>query len=247
VSDAAEFEDLQRQLTEASESRLFELVRAHLKELSPQAVHLVLCNPYVSSRVIEELLTERRLLSSYEVRRELAAHPHTPPPRSLNLVGTLFWRDLVRMGADSRVPPRLRRSADLRLADRLPGLGVGEKMAIARAAGPGVITRLRHDPNPRVISALLENPRLTEGLLIPLVASEATQPKVLEVILRDRKWSCRYGLRVAAARNRRTPVPVALELLPSLKKTDLAAVAANPRVAAAVRRRADLLRGASRT
>ncbi len=243
MSEPADTEGLERRLAEAAEAELFELVREHAEELAPMAVRKVLRNPYVSRRVIEMLLAERRLLTSSEVRREMAAHPRTPTARSVNLLATLYWKDLLQMGADTRVPARVRRFADQRLAERLAGLAVGEKIAIARAAGPGLIERLRHDPSPRVIRALLENPRLTEGQLGPLVVSESAKPAVIELILRDRKWGQRYFLRAAAAKNPRTPVAVALDVLPTLKKTDLSEISRDRRIAGAVRRRADLLGG----
>jgi hypothetical protein len=94
-----------------------------------------------------------------------------------------------------------------------------------------------------VIAALLENPRLTEGLLMPLIHRDDARPDVLRVIAESPRWSSRYPLRVALARNPRTPVGTALRLLPALKKVDLRAVAASPRVASPVRRRAQLLAG----
>ncbi|MDH3746126.1 MAG: hypothetical protein OES47_13590 [Acidobacteriota bacterium] len=246
MSESGDLEDLERRLGEASEADLFDLVRSHINEINPRVARRLLRNPHVSQRVIEELLAEKRLLTAHEVRRELAEHPRTPVARSLDLLATLFWRDLVNMGADPRVPPRVRRFADQRLVQRLPGLAAGEKTVIARKAGAGLIVRLRHDPDIRVIAALLENPRLTEGLLGPLVVSESARPEVIELILRDRKWRHRYFLRVAAALNFRTPVTVALDLLPTLKKVDLGKIARDRRIAASVRRRADLLRGAAR-
>jgi len=235
--------ELLSRLREAGEAELVELVRARAEELNPGAARQVLKNPFAGLEVIELLLKQRRLLSSQEVRRELVAHPATPEVRALNLLPGLFWRDLLKLGADVRTKPRVRRAADLRLAEKLSTMSVGERIAIARQAGQGTLTRLRHDPHPRVIGALLENPRLTEGLLGPLLSSDTANPQVLERVAEDRRWGIRYGVKVILARNPRTPVTTNLGILSGLKKRDLNAVANDWRINAVVRRRANLLLG----
>ncbi|MDH3253452.1 MAG: hypothetical protein OEM62_00535 [Acidobacteriota bacterium] len=235
--------ELRQQLREASDSRLLELVREHCGEMDPGSARQVLRNPFATREVIEILMSERRLLSAQEFRRELVAHPQTPEVRALDLVSGLFWRDLLKLAADVKARPRIRRAADTRLAEKLPGLSAGERVALARQAGPGTISRLRNDRDPRVISALLENPRMTEGLLGPLVSSDTAHPDVLARVAADRRWGVRYGIRTILARNPRTPVPTALGILSSLKKRDLAAVASDWRLAAPVRKRANVLLG----
>jgi hypothetical protein len=175
--------------------------------------------------------------------REIATHPRVPEPVALDLVPRMGWRDLARLGADVRARPRVRRAADQLLAERLSSLALGERVAVARLAGPGVITRLRNDRSPRVIAALLENPRLTEGALMPMISSDQADPAVLEAVAGNRTWGLRYNVRATLARNPRTPVAVALGILPALKKSDLATVVADRRIARPVRQRAELLLG----
>ena len=104
-----------------------------------------------------------------------------------------------------------------------------------------MLSALRHDPTPKVIAALLENPRLTEGLLLPLVAAEGAQTGVLAVVAGNPKWSIRYPIRFALCQNSRTPLERVLALLPLLKRGDLSSLAANPHLRLPVRRRAQLL------
>ena len=234
---------LERRLREAGEAELIELVTAHGGEIGPTGALHALRNAHLSRPVVERLLEERRLLASYEVRAELARHPLTPQVRALRLVSGLFWRDLVRMTRDMRVPPVVRRSAERRLVERFDGLSTGERMAIARSCGGGLISRIRHSPCPRTIGALLENPRLAEGMLLPLASNETARPEVLARIAGDRRWGSRYRLRLAICRNPRTPPTTALGILPALKKVDLGSIVADRRIAAPVRRRAELLLG----
>jgi hypothetical protein len=93
------------------------------------------------------------------------------------------------------------------------------------------------------MAALLDNPRMTEGVLLPVVARDTTPPPVLETVAGNQRWGVRYPVRVALARNPSTPIPAALRNLPHLKRRDLAAVARDPRIPMAVRKRAQLLGG----
>ena len=229
-------------MREAGSEELLALVREHVGRLDPPAVRLVLRSPYVTTEVTE-VLAHPQLLSFYDVRRDLALHPRTPQALAMQLVPGLYWRDLAALGGDTRVHPRLRRTADQYLAMRLPELAVGEKVSIARRAGPGLLALLRHDPSPRVIGALLDNPRLTEDILAPVVHGATTPGPVLTLIASDRRWGARYGLQAAICRNPGTPLATSLRLLPQLRKTELKAVAADPRLSETVRLRARVLLG----
>jgi hypothetical protein len=235
--------ELERRLRESGAEELLALVRERAAELSPIAARQVLRNPYVTAEAIGELAAQPRLLAFYEVKRDLARCRATPEVLVLQLIGGLFWADLMAIGLDTRLHPRVRRAADQHLAARLSSLAIGEKISIARRAPPGVLGHLRHDPTPRVIAALLDNPRLTEGTLAPVVHGETTPPPVLELIAGDRRWGLRHPVRLALVRNPATPPATALRLLPLLHKVDWKAVAADARLAEPVRRRARLLLG----
>jgi hypothetical protein len=236
-------EEVLQRLREAGAEELRALVRIHAADFDVPAAQGVLLNPHTGEEVIRILADQRRLLAFYEMRRDLALHRATPQPIALALLGGLYWRDLVAAGLDVRIRPVVRRAAEQRLIERLPALTVGEKATIARSASPHVVQALRHDPTPRVISALLDNPRLVEGDLLPLASGEKANPPVLAVILAHRKWGSCYAVRLAVVRNPRAPLALALHHLPLLKKADQRAVATDPRLPLPLRRRAVLLAG----
>ncbi|MCB1007974.1 MAG: hypothetical protein KDB94_03670 [Acidobacteria bacterium] len=236
-------EEWRKRLREAGEEELGELLARHLDDFDPGAARLAFRNPFLTGEMIEELVASRRLISAYEVRRAAAFHPKTPRLEALRFVEGLYWIDLVRLGTDTRLHPVVRRAADRRLLERLAGLAVGERIAIGRLASQPVLGVLRNDPTPRVLGAVLENPRATEGLLLPLAASERAAPQALATLAAHPRWGSRYPIRAALCRNPQTPLSKALALLPMLKKNDLAAVANDPRLLLPVRRRAELLAG----
>jgi hypothetical protein len=234
-------DDLTASLRAADPGRLVEIIRRRRSELGPDSVRQALRNSYADAAVIEELLGDRRLRSYYEVRREIASHPRTPQVRAQGLIVGLYWRDLLRIGADSRIKPAVRRAADRCLADRLGRLSMGEKVVVAREAGQGLIPRLLDEPDVQVVAAVLENPRLTETALARLVTNPVAAPAVLRRIAADRRWGSRYSTQRALCRNPATPPALAISLLPSLTKPDRRAIAADRRVRAAVRERASVL------
>lgn len=235
--------ELGRQLREAGGAELEALVRERLAEIGPPEACQALRNPFADSNLIEALVGAAALLRAYEFRREVALHPRTPELIALRLVPGLYWLDLARLGLDVRIRPLVRRAADLRLIERLPILSVGERIALARQAGASVLAQLRRDPTPRVIAAMLENPRLTEGILLPLLAGDEVAAPVLTLVAANARFGNRYPVKLAVAKNPRTPAAVATGLLPGLRKTDLGAIGADPRLAWPVRQRARLLLG----
>lgn len=236
--------ELPQRLREADADDLLDLLRRHAAELDVVAARQALRNPFLPPEGIEVLAAQARLLPVYEVKRALALHPRTPETLALRFVPSLFWRDLMEVGRDTRVRPTVRRAAERRLLARLPGLAEGEKVAIARRGSAGVLARLRRDPSVRVVRAFLDNPRATESLVLPLLAHQDAQPEVLRAVARHRRWGLRYEVRLALCRHPHTPLVVSLGLLGHLRKADLRKIAAETRVPPAVRRKAEVLLGA---
>jgi hypothetical protein len=87
-----------------------------------------------------------------------------------------------------------------------------------------VLAELRRDPEPRVLAAWLENPRLTEEPVVALAADPRTAPRILDLVARDERWGRRYEVRSALARNPRSPLAAVLAILPGLRRRDLAAL-----------------------
>jgi len=242
MSEKAE-SDLQRRLREAGLAELEAIVGELGARLDRAGALALLRNPHVSAELIDGLARHSDLVARYELQREIAAHPRAPRALALRFVSLLYWRDLASLASDVRLHPIIRRSAERRLLERIPALAVGEKTALARRASRAVVARLRFDASPRVLAALLENPRLTEGELMPLAGFERANPRCLEVLARDSRWSNRMPLRVALCRNPATPLSCALALLAGLPRRELATISRDLHLAAPLRRRAAALGG----
>ncbi len=217
--------NLRARLRHGRATELLRLLSEEAKALTVGDVRAMLRSPFVTAEVITELSTVRSLSTHYEVRCAIARHRRAPEIVALRFVSGLFWRDLLEITADMRLSPAVRAVAEKYLVERLPRLTAGEKIMLARRASANVLVRLRDDPNPKVIRALLHNSRLTEKIVLPLAASEAALPRVLDLVAADSKWGSRYDIRVALSRNTRSPFKAILAILPTLRRRDLIAVA----------------------
>jgi hypothetical protein len=177
---------------------------------------------------IDEILKDRSARRFHAVRLALAAHPRTPRREALNLVITLFWRDLAHLSADMRVHPEIRRAADRDLLRRLPEMALAERIDLAKVVGRGALTALRFDPDPRVLAAVLDNRFATEPDVVQ-AAARGEEP-VLRVIAEHPRWSVRRPVRSALLRNRRLPVALALALLTQASAQDLEGLRDSPGV-----------------
>jgi hypothetical protein len=182
----------------------------------------------LSGEDLDAILQDRSARKFHAVRLALVAHPRTPRREALNLVSTLFWRDLAQLSANSRVHPEVRRAADRDLLRRLPEMAVAERIDLAKVVGRGTLVVLRMDPDPRVLAAILDNRFATEPDVVQAAARGASP--VLEVIAEHPRWSVRAAVRSALLRNRDLPVARALTLLTRATADDLLGLRDSPGV-----------------
>lgn len=203
-------------------------VERNIGRLSEEDALAILASPHCTSRICGEIASSSRLTIHYSVRRRLVEHRGTPLGQALKFVNHLYWSDLIRLSLSMQVAPAIRRAIDVRLAALLPGLTPGERIAAAKRCGRELIRHLLFDAEQRVFSALMINPRLVEDDLIRLIASERVPPEKLVIIASDRKWSCRYAIRLALVLNSATPRAVAASQLRYLNLRDLRDLHQNP-------------------
>lgn len=109
-------------------------------------------------------------------------------------------------------------------------LTLGERRALARRPSAKTIEQLLHDPDPLVLKHLLQNPRLTEILLLRIVTYRPQSPHTLLTVFSHPHWGKRDQTRRALALNPDTPLPVRCVLLTHLSLDDLASVELEPQL-----------------
>jgi hypothetical protein len=95
------------------------------------------------------------------------------------------------------------------------------RSAQAAAASEEEIARYLHDPSPRVIRALLENRPLAEEDVLIIVKRKNLPSDILVMVFKDKRWAESYPVRLALARNPRSPLSISLTIARYLRFFDL--------------------------
>ncbi|HET8923204.1 MAG TPA: hypothetical protein VFN26_09450 [Candidatus Acidoferrum sp.] len=176
--------------------------------------------------VLEEVARRRPLLKSYRVKRALAFHPRTPRLVSLRLIRDLYLMDLVQVALLPGVSAELKRNAEDQLLARLPQLPLGQRITLARRGPARIGGALLAEGHTQVISIVLDNPYMTEAQILKALSREKLPIAVIPAIIRHKKWSITYNVRLALVRHPSSPLATILAYLPELTVSDLRELAA---------------------
>lgn len=97
---------------------------------------------------------------------------------------------------------------------------------------------LIRDSNRIVAQAVIHNPRITDQEVESIAAMRTVADEVLRIIAMNRAWARSYPIILNIARNPRTPIPTAINILPRIHTKDLQNISQNRNVSEAVRRQA---------
>ncbi len=173
-----------------------------------------------------------------------------PPQEGPSIEGALA--ELEAMGAnipeDGRleVPP----PADRELAEeaerrgqsayaRLLTMTTHEKILAALKGSREERGILINSRNRLVVRAVLASPKLTESEVERYAASRSVSDEVIRIIAANPRWLRRYGVISALAGNPKTPVRIAMHLLPRLNVRDLKRLSRDRNIHPAVRKHAE--------
>jgi regulator of extracellular matrix RemA (YlzA/DUF370 family) len=99
----------------------------------------------------------------------------------------------------------------------------------------GILIR---DSNKVVATGVIHNPRITDHEIENIAAMRQVADEVLRIIGNNRQWARSYPIIHNLARNPRTPMATAVQILPRIRTKDLKSIALNRNVSEAVRRQA---------
>ncbi len=216
-------------------------------DLTEDLALALLKRPDLPPEVLEQLAKNTNALKSRKVKIALVSHPNTPRHVSVPLARQFYTFDLMRISLSPRVPADVKVAADDVLISRLKTVTIGERLTLARRASGRAAAALLLDVETldgkiidnklidaktvaretRVMRIALENPRLTEALVINSVLRPAASTALVHAVAQHEKWSCRREIRAALLRtghlslaralefSREIPTPLLQELLAS--------------------------------
>lgn len=104
-------------------------------------------------------------------------------------------------------------------------LNMAQKIALATKGNKEARSILLRDANRIVAVAAIRNPRITDQEVQAAAKSRSINDEVIRIIANSKDMTRSYGTKLALVNNPKTPLPVALRFLTTLRATDLKAVA----------------------
>lgn len=184
-------------LLEHAERRLFSLIfdRETLWRSFPDAVNALLRNAQLTEEERAALVNpvESDPLDDEEDGEELAVVEEAPPPDEENL-------SKYQMAID---------------------MGVSEKIKMALTGDKEWRSILLKDSNKLVNTAVLKNPRVTDGEVLAVVKNKTSSEELIRIILMNKDWMKLPVIRSALVSHPKTPVGSALRFMDTLTVKEL--------------------------
>jgi hypothetical protein len=219
----------------------------------------------LSPEVLERIAKNANALKSRKVKIALVSHPHTPRHVSVPLARQFYTFDLMKVALSPSVAADVKVAADNVLISRLKTVTLGERLTLARRASGRVAAALLLDVesgdgkildrktiagktivgktiaaktlarDTRVMQAALENPRLTEALVINAVLGPTAGAALVHAVARHAKWCRRREIRAALLRTGHLSLARALEFSREIPAPLLQEVLASSRLPAPIK------------
>jgi len=185
--------------------------------------------------ILEQLSKNASVAKSRKAKLAIIGHLKTPRYVSLSLLRQLFTFDLMKAALTPAIAGDIKAAAEEILIKRLESLSLGERISLARRASARVAGTLLLDPEVRVIQTALQNPRLTEDLVIKSLTMQGSSATLVRSLCQHPKWSLQREIRIALLRNEKTPVSFVEKFATALPITLLGDILQTSRLPEAVK------------
>ena len=120
-------------------------------------------------------------------------------------------------------------------------LPIPVRLQLSRGAGKTLRDMLIRDSNPQVAKSVLKFNTFSDGEVERIAKMRTIVEDVLEAIGRSRRWMRKYPISLALVKNPRTPIPIAVGIVPRMAVRDLRILRRDRNVSEAVRTLANRL------
>lgn len=177
-----------------------------------------------SPAVAREIYRHRRLFQRPMVRRALLESPNVPSAALVEVVSSMGdLRGLLGLTQNPKIRSiEVKARARARLTALFRGLGSTEKIATVRSSGSSLLKALWDDffRDEELVLRCLRECHLDKGLVVEIAHSSIAPRRALKLIGETPSLSGPYEVRLALAKNPKTPRPVARKMLAGLRQED---------------------------
>ena len=147
---------------------------------------------------------------------------------------------LNRLLLEDAYPKELAKNP-LSIAQRILKMKIKQRVKFAMKGDREARSILIRDSNKIVSGAVIRNPKITAQEIEAIAAMRSVSDEALRLIGMSRAWAQNYSIIHALARNPRTPVAIAMSVLPRLHTRDLRQLANSRNITEGIRRQANRL------
>ena len=155
---------------------------------------------------LERLAKHPALKKSRKVQLALVKHPHTPRFVSLPLLKRLHTFELMQVALTPAVAGDVKAAADEAILHRRETISPGERLTLAKRGSGRLAAVLLLDPESRILQAALDNPQLTEAMVVKALMKERAPQALAAQVCRHPKWALRREVQRALLHNASTPL-----------------------------------------
>jgi len=134
---------------------------------------------------------------------------------------------------DDNAPP-VEAGKRLTVSQRVTKMSISEKIKLATLGNREARGLLMRDNNKLVAVAVIRSPRITDGEVLAMANNRAIIDEVLRIIYSNREWIKNYSVKLALAKNPKTPLAISMRFLSTLQESDVRALARNKNVQAGI-------------
>ncbi len=112
-------------------------------------------------------------------------------------------------------------SEKIPLAKKVNNMDLSEKVRLAMTGDKEARGLLIRSSNKLILTNLIQNPRITDAEILRLAKAKDLPLEILNMISKKKEWMKKYSLKLALVQNPRTPIPLGLKLLRSIRDGDV--------------------------
>lgn len=179
---------------------------SNLAALTEDAALALLNSPEITVEVLAILARSRTTATSRKVMLGVVQHQRTPRHLSIPLLRRMFTFDLMQVTLTPVIAADIKRAAEEQIIVRLESIPAGQKITLGRRASGRVAAELLQDLDSRVVVPALENPQLTEVLVVKALMKSGAPAVLFRLVSQHAKWSLRREIQIALLRSEKTPI-----------------------------------------